>query len=246
MRDCSVVLGLEGKKIMKNGKTALYEELRHQILTLQRDPDEDLDEVRLSEQYGISRTPVRDVLRQLAAEGYVYIRENRGARVIPMNHATLRDFFSVAPIIYEAVGRLAVQNYKREHLLDLENCQREFVSAVESRDHIGMVVANNNFHSIIGVMSNSAFLLPSYGKLLIDHERIGHTFFRPVGEQMEANLLRSCEQHESMIGALIDRDESRMVRLTYEHWDLCRSNMESFITPKELKSRALETVFSEA
>jgi len=48
---------------MKGGKTALYETLKRQILTLDLAPDEDLDEVSLSEEYGISRTPVRDVLR---------------------------------------------------------------------------------------------------------------------------------------------------------------------------------------
>src|SRR5262249_6033303 len=89
---------------MKGGKTSLYETLKRQILTLELPPDHDLDEASLSEAYGISRTPVRDVLRQLAAEGYIDIRENRGARVIPMDHATLRDFFLVAPMIYEAVG----------------------------------------------------------------------------------------------------------------------------------------------
>ena len=53
---------------MKSGKTALYETLKRQILTLELPPDDDLDEARLSEEYGISRTPVRDVLRQLAGE----------------------------------------------------------------------------------------------------------------------------------------------------------------------------------
>ena len=84
---------------MKGGKSALAETLKRQILTLELQPDHDLDEAQLSEEYGISRTPVRDVLRRLSGEGYVEIRENRGARVIPMNHATLRDFFLVAPLI---------------------------------------------------------------------------------------------------------------------------------------------------
>ncbi|POZ99362.1 GntR family transcriptional regulator, partial [Pseudomonas sp. MWU12-2312b] len=72
---------------MKNGKTCLYEDLKRQILTMELDPDEALDEVILSERYGLSRTPVREVFRRLAGEGYVDIRENRGARVIPMNHS---------------------------------------------------------------------------------------------------------------------------------------------------------------
>src|SRR5215475_5027775 len=107
---------------MKGGKTALYETLKRNILTLELSPDQDLDEVSLSEEYGISRTPVRDVLRQLAGEGYVDIRENKGARVIPMNLATLRDFFLVAPIIYEAVGRLAVENFRPSQLSELKEC----------------------------------------------------------------------------------------------------------------------------
>ena len=52
---------------MKGGKATLHETLKRQILTLELAPDQDLDETSLSETYGISRTPVRDVLRQLAA-----------------------------------------------------------------------------------------------------------------------------------------------------------------------------------
>lgn len=68
---------------MKNGKTCLYEDLKRQILTMELDPDEALDEVVLSERYGLSRTPVREVFRRLAGEGYIDIRENRGARLSP-------------------------------------------------------------------------------------------------------------------------------------------------------------------
>src|SRR5215470_13646683 len=143
---------------MKGGKTALYETLKRSILTMELAPDQDLDEVSLSEEYGISRTPVRDVLRQLAAEGYVDIRENRGARVIPMNYATLRDFFLVAPMIYEAVGRLAVQNFKPAQLSELKECQQRFRAAIARHDPEAMVVENNRFHEIIGEMANNAFL----------------------------------------------------------------------------------------
>ena len=184
---------------MKGGKTTLYETLKHQILTLELPPDHDLDEVRLSEEYGISRTPVRDVLRQLAGEGYIDIRENRGARVIPMNHATLRDFFLVAPMIYEAVGRLAVQNFKAAQMAQLKDCQERFCSAISRRDTKAMVVENNRFHAIIGEMANSAYLRPSLNRLLIDHARIGDTFFRPTTDEMEANLAKACEHHDQMI-----------------------------------------------
>lgn len=227
------------------GKAALYETLKRQILTLELPPDQDLDEVRLSEEYGISRTPVRDVLRQLAGEGYVEIRENRGARVIPMNHATLRDFFLVAPMIYEAVGRLAVQNFKPSQMAQLKECQARFRSAVSKRDAEAMVVENNTFHALIGEMANNAFLKPSLNKLLIDHARIGHTFFRPTNEEMEESLETSCEHHDQMIQAIAERDEAAIVRLMFEHWELSRRNMELFIAPRNLVSEALNPTKSE-
>jgi len=231
---------------MKGGKTALYETLKHQILTLELAPDDDLDEVTLSETYGISRTPVRDVLRQLAGEGYVDIRENRGARVIPMNHATLRDFFLVAPMIYEAVGRLAVQNFRASQLAELEACQEKFRLAMTQRDPEAMAVENNRFHQLIGEMGNNAFLRPTLNKLLIDHARIGQTFFRPSTDDMEANLRRSCEHRDQMIRALRERDERAMVDLVFEHWELSRRNMEMFIAPRQLQSASLGKLASDA
>ena len=221
------------------GKTLLYERLKRDILTLELAPDQDLDEVSLSEEYGISRTPVRDVLRQLAGEGYLDIRENRGARVIPMNLATLRDFFLVAPMIYEAVGRLAVENFRPAQLSELKECQERFRSAMKARKSEAMSLENNRFHEIIGEMSNSAFLKPSLGKLLIDHARIGHTFFRPIDEQMEANLRTACRHHDEFIEAVAKRDDAAMVRLVFEHWELSRQNMQMFVAPKGLENDAL-------
>jgi DNA-binding GntR family transcriptional regulator len=139
----------------KTPKSNLYEDLKRQILTMELDPDADLDEASLSERYGLSRTPVRDIFRRLAGEGYIDIRENRGARVIPMNHSTLRNFFLVAPMIYAAIGRLAVQNFKPAQLSDLKQTQERFRAASENMDPLAMVIENNRFHEIFGEMSGN-------------------------------------------------------------------------------------------
>jgi DNA-binding GntR family transcriptional regulator len=125
---------------VKSAKNSLYDDLKRQILTVELEPDEDLDEVILSERYGLSRTPVREIFRRLAGEGYVDIRENRGARVVPMNHSTLRDFFLVAPMIYAAIGRLAVQNFKPRQLSELKDTQERFRTASETEDALSMVL----------------------------------------------------------------------------------------------------------
>ncbi len=230
---------------VKIGKSSLYEDLKRQILTMELDPDEDLDEVSLSERYGLSRTPVREIFRRLAGEGYVDIRENRGARVIPMNYSTLRNFFLVAPMIYAAIGRLAVQNFKPAQLADLKNTQKQFRKAAGSADPLAMVVENNRFHEIMGEMSGNAYLRPSLGRLLIDHARIGHTFFRSHTNDMRARLKLAVEHHDGFIAAIAGRDEDSVVDLVFDHWELSRENMEMFIAPEGLKADRLATAAME-
>ncbi len=224
---------------MKSRKGSLYDDLKREILTMELDPDSDLDEVSLSERYGLSRTPTRDILRRLAGEGYVEIRENRGARVIPMNHATLRNFFQVAPMIYAAIGRLAAQNFKPRQMVDLQETQKRFKAASAARDGHSMVLENNRFHEIMGEMSGNDYLRPSLGRLLIDHARIGHTFFRPRNEDMEARLKAADGHHDAFIEAIAAHDEDAVVNLVFEHWELSRENMEMFIAPAPLAADAL-------
>ncbi|WP_312795059.1 GntR family transcriptional regulator [Tianweitania sp.] len=224
---------------MKNGKRGLYEDLKRQILTSELEPDQDLDEVSIGERYGLSRTPVREIFHRLEGEGYVDIRANRGARVSSMSHQTLRHFFLVAPMVYAAIGRLAVHNYKPRQLEELRDTQERFRAASLSKEATGMVLSNNRFHEIIGEMSGNVYLQPSLGRLLIDHARIGHTFFRPRNDDMAKRLLLAVEHHDLFISAIGSRDEDAVVDLVFEHWELSRENMEMFIAPAGMKADTL-------
>ena len=223
---------------MRGGKQGLYEDLKRQILTMELDPDESLDEKLLGERYGLSRTPVREVIQRLAGDGYLDIQENRRARVISMNHHTLRHFFLGAPMIYAAIGRLAVQHFKPRQLDDLRQTQERFRAASVAGDTCGMVLENTRFHEIIGEMSGSVYLQPSLGRLLIDHARIGHTFFRPLNDDMRGRLRMAVDHHDGFIAAIAARDEDAVVDLVFEHWELSRENTELFVAPREMKADA--------
>lgn len=224
---------------MKTGKSGLYEDLKRQILIMELRPDQVLDEATLSERYGLSRTPVRETFRRLAGEGYLDIRENRGARVIPMDYSTLRNFFLVAPMVYAAIGRLAVHNFTAAQLSDLKATQERFRQASHALDPMGMVLENNRFHQIMGEMAGNPYLEPSLGRLLIDHARIGHTFFRPRDPDMQQRLDLAVEHHDQFIEAIGRHDEGRVVDLVFEHWELSRTNMQMFITPPGIEADAL-------
>lgn len=224
---------------MRSGKVALYEDLKRLILTMELDPDEVLDEASLTAQYGLSRTPVREIFQRLAGEGYLEIVEKRGVRVIPMSHSTLRNFFLVAPMIYAAIGRLAVQNFRPAQLKALKETQKRFRKAVQTRDADILALENNRFHEIMGEMAANPYLQPSLGRLLIDHCRIGHTFYRPRDTDMERRLQLAADHHDAFIATIEARNEQAVVDLVFEHWELSRENMEMFIAPQGLKAEDL-------
>lgn len=77
----------------KSRKAALAAHLKAAVMTLKLRPGDDPDEAQLSDAFGLSRMPLREVFRHLAGLGHLELRKNRGARVSQMSCATLRDFF---------------------------------------------------------------------------------------------------------------------------------------------------------
>ena len=148
------------KDASKTRKGELYSRLKTAIMTLEMRPGADLDEAKLSEDSGLSRTPLREVLRQLAGEGYVDLRENRGARVSEMSHMTLRDFFLAAPMIYGAVLQLAAKHATPAQIEVLKASQEDFKAALRSGSGADRAIANNRFHEITGEMADNIYLLP--------------------------------------------------------------------------------------
>lgn len=218
----------------KRSKSDVLHYLRHAILTQTLAPGADLDEATLSETWGLSRTPLREVLRQLAGEGYIDIRANRGARVAEMSHRTLRDFFLAAPMIYAAVLRLAAQNAQDPQIVALKEAQRAFKASLRDGDIAARALANNYFHEITGQMAGNIYILPSFQRLLIDHARISMTFFRPQDSEMKVNLTLASQQHDAIIAAIDAGDEDAAGALATEHWNLSRDRIEQFVMPSGL------------
>ena len=217
-----------------NTKLELYEDLKKRILTLDLEPGIDLDEVRISTEYGLSRTPVREVFRRLAGEGYIEIINNRGASVSSMNHKTLRDFYLVAPLIYSTIGRLAVMNATTVQVKELKAAQVKFKQAVKSNNPDKMAYYNDCFHSITGDMADNKYIQPSLQRLLVDHARIAQTFYRPKDSQMQKYLDTAAKQHDQIIAAIEQRDEEKAAKISLKHWEISRKRMEMFVIPDAL------------
>jgi len=216
-------------------KSYCYEDLKRRILTVELEPGTFIDETRVSEAYGLSRPPLREILRQLAGEGYVMLQENRGATVTPITLKTFQSFFIAAPMIYAAVARLAAQNAKPHQLARLKEAQRRFREAIHAGNVAERTMTNQRFHSIIGEMADNEFLLPSLRRLLIDHARLGMTFFNSQTQTApDQRILTAADHHDEFIALIAAKDAERIAVLSIAHWELSRGAMSRFAVPESL------------
>lgn len=213
-------------------KVLLAETLKRRIISMELAPGAVVDEVALSEEFGLSRPPVRELIRQMAAEGYIELEVNRAARVSSMSHQALRNFFLAAPLIYISTTQLAAMNATQKDIEALKEIQRLFRAAIDQNDLEGRVYYNNQFHAEIGRIADNAYLTPSLQRLLIDHARLGKIFYRqPNTADMQEDLDLAVIQHDQMIEAIERHDAGTAGELVRVHMDLSRRRMTEYVVP---------------
>lgn len=219
----------------KTKKARCLQDLRNRILTQDLQPGTYLDESVLAETYEISRPPLREVLNQLAGEEYVVLHKNRGAQVSPMTHKTLRNFFVAAPMIYSAITRLAAMNATPAQVMRLKDTQLLFRAAIREGDAAERALLNLRFHTIIGDMADNEYLAPSLRRLLIDHTRIGMTFYNPRNPALSKQREQAADQHDDFIALIESGNAAAAAALAIAHWELSRAEIESFVTPQGME-----------
>ncbi|WP_420863137.1 GntR family transcriptional regulator [Algirhabdus cladophorae] len=218
----------------KHKKAHCASDLRARILTQDIAPGSDLDEASLAETYGISRTPLREVLHRLAGGGFVRLEENRGAKVESMDFATMRVFFQTAPLIYCSIARQAAENRTSRQVADLKETQRAFASSAQDGDVGATALLNHQFHEQIGEMAQNPYLMAGLKRMLVDHTRLSQTFFAPQSEADQTRVSKAIEQHDAMISAIEAQETALAIDLTLQHWDLSRDQLEKYVRPDPL------------
>ena len=218
-----------------NPKTKCIDEMRRRILTLDLQPGAMLDEVMLANEYGISRTPMREVIQRLNGDGYLVIEQNRGAKVAPMDFATMRQFFQAAPMIYAAISRLAAERCEANDAARLKEIQLAYRRSLADGLPSETSMRNHEFHEVIGEIAGSPYLIPSLQRLLVDHTRIAQTFYQSANDDDAVRISKAADQHDAMIEAMANHDPEQAVDLTLDHWALSRNNIERFVSPDPLE-----------
>ncbi|MFK5734738.1 GntR family transcriptional regulator [Pseudomonas urmiensis] len=234
MKATSIVQPISNE-VPQDRKAVLAQALRRRILSMELAPGAVVDELALCDEFGLSRPPVRELLRQIAAEGYIELEANRAPRVAAMNHESLHSFYLAAPLIYVATTQLAASYASAAEIEVLKGIQAQFRQAIEQRDVENRVLYNDAFHLEIGKMAHNDYLMPSLRRILIDHTRLGKIFYRhPTTDDMQRDLELACAQHEQIIEAIDRRDPETAGRVVRAHMELSRRRMAEYAAPQGL------------
>lgn len=173
--------------------------LREQILSGAIPAGARLGEVELAERLSVSRTPVREALSRLAAEGLVELQPNRGARVVAWTRDELREIFAVRLRLEPHAVRQAVPALTAEHLTQLDELATA-MSAVgrpgRQRDLDALTELNRRFHGLFVELADSPALATALRT--VTHAAVVHQNFHEYSAEA---LQRSLAHHHEMVAA---------------------------------------------
>ncbi len=190
----------------------VYEAIRERITSGSLARGARVHQEDLAEELGVSRTPVREALRRLAAEGLVEMRTNRGARVADVDQAGMRVSYEARTVIEPGAARLAAAQRLEEPLARMR------AAVAEQRRSLRNVrrsfEANREFHLALAAASGNEFLSQFAERLWV--ARIGETIYERQVETQERMLL-DVREHEQILEAIEAGDVRRAESLTRRH-----------------------------
>ena len=188
------------------GAVYVYDSLKAQILDLELKPGTLLDETLVSRQFGVSRSPVREALIRLSAEGLVQNLRNRTSIVAPFDVAALPAYFDAMLLLYRLSARLAAANVTPAQVEGLWRIVHEHEEALHRGDMKSMVRHNHDFHTAIAEISGNPFLAGWMSGLLDQGQRILRLYARNRGDKVPDSVLKP---HRDMVEAIAAGDADR-------------------------------------
>jgi DNA-binding GntR family transcriptional regulator len=186
---------------MSQTATRVYDELRGEILGGRCEPGSRLREEELAERFGVSRTPVREALRRLEADGLAVVTPRRGAEVVRWRDEDIAELVELRALLEGQAARRAATGGGVDLVALSELCDRmEEHAGVEGREADAITRLNLELHR--AVHRASGRLLPDLLARLIDVPVVRRTFHA----YSEVELRRSFAQHRELIEAIATGD----------------------------------------
>lgn len=216
----------EGARTRGSGSESVYKALRHEILTMERAPGSPLDETRLSEHFGMSRTPIREALLRLTSDGLVTSLPNRNTIVAVIDFSSLPTYFEALCLMYRVTTRGAAKRQGDAWMAEIIRQQQAFARAVEAQDAFAMIEANREFHVAIAERAGNPYYTTFFARLLDEGRRILRLYYQTFDDRLPR---RYVEEHEKIIEAIRAGDVEEADRLSVAHADQIVRQIQDYV-----------------
>ena len=195
----------------------LAEEVRQQIaadiVSGRLKPGQPLEENALAAQFKISRTPVRDALRELGGTGLVELRPHRGVRVAALDIGRIEELFEAQAEVEAVCARLAALRLTptdRRHLALIQERSRGYV---ETGNDVCYAQSDEQLHELIYRGTRNVILMDTARSL----RRRGGPFRLPVFYTTHSRMTSSCDEHAVVVDAILRSDPAAAHEAMQEH-----------------------------
>lgn len=188
-----------------------YQLIRHKIITLDLPPLSAIDEQALMENLQLGRTPIREALQRLAAEGLVFLAPRRGMFVADISLTDLQKVFELRMVLEGFCARLVAKRATAEQLDQMESLVKA-IDQASNGDAKCLMDIDEQFHELLYQASDNEFLADSLRRLHALSFRIWHLVLDRLDDVQEA-----MEQHVAITHALRARDGQQAEKLLQHH-----------------------------
>jgi len=199
----------------------VYQELRKDIIEGKIEKGKQLTELSLSKEMGVSRTPVREAMKQLEAEGLIKLRPNRGAIVLGIETGDFRDIYEIRSLLEGRAAEKAALHADADHMNQLTEITDLTEFYIERGDFERVTVMDDRFHSLIYEMTESRILQ----KILADL----HAYAESIRERSIKEPGRAAEmlkEHRAIVEAISEKDEKKSGELMSCHIQNAAANIQ--------------------
>jgi DNA-binding GntR family transcriptional regulator len=179
----------------------LAESLQDLIVSGALAPGSKVPERQLCEQFNVSRTPLREALKVLSADGLVVLQPNRGAWVSTITLAELEEVFPILGALEALAGELACQQVTDAEIAEIAAMHDKMVAYYEAKDLHGYFAVNQSIHEAILLAARNPTLIAQHRSLAVRVRRA-----RYVSNLTPERWRQAIDEHGEMIRCLSTRD----------------------------------------
>jgi DNA-binding GntR family transcriptional regulator len=205
----------------ETGAVRVYGVLRDEILTMKLPPGAPLDEIGLADRFDLSRSPIREALVRLSADGLVSMLPNRSTVVTPMDFRRIPEFLDALDLLQRVTHRLAALHRTPADMVAIRAAQKGYekgiASSIKSGTSQAMIEKNYEFHMAIAQAGQNVYFADLYRRLLDEGRRMLHLHFefQTLDEHLTAEEISS--DHVEIVNAIDSRNADMAEHYAHLH-----------------------------